>query len=94
MDKIIAKIRESRSVVADFKLNRGGVYYEAGFAAGLGLPVFCLCAEGQTDPESQDRVHFDVAHLNILRWDQNNLTRLSERLQDRIMAVIGRGPRT
>ena len=94
MDKIIARIRDSRFVVADFKFNRGGVYYEAGFAAGLGIPVFCLCAQGQTDPQSEDRVHFDVAHLNILHWDRNNLAHLSERLRDRIKAVIGSGPRT
>lgn len=50
-DEIIAEIRRSRFVVADFTcetvgmngsaraLARGGVYYEAGFAQGLGIPV-------------------------------------------------------
>ena len=36
MDRIIAQIRASKFVVADFTRNRGGVYYEAGFALGLG----------------------------------------------------------
>lgn len=35
-DEIIAEIRRSRYLVADFTGNRGGVYYEAGFAYGLG----------------------------------------------------------
>lgn len=92
MDRIVAGIRQSRFVVADFKLNKGGVYYEAGFAAGLGLPVFCLCEKGQNDVDSKDRIHFDVAHLNILTWDRNALTNLSVRLRDRIVAVLGKGP--
>ena len=42
-DEIIAEIRRSRFVVADFTQGkdgaRGGVYYEAGFAHGLGIEV-------------------------------------------------------
>lgn len=51
-DEIIAEIRRSRFVVADFTCGisrldkrdtavpRGGVYYEAGFTQGLDIPVF------------------------------------------------------
>lgn len=92
MDKILARIRESHFVVSDFKGNRGGVYYEAGFALGLGVPVFMLCADGQLDPTSPERVHFDVAHQNILAWNANDLPGLTTRLRDRILAVLGRGP--
>jgi len=35
-DEIISEIRDAEFVVADFSGNRGGVYYEAGFARGLG----------------------------------------------------------
>ena len=38
-DEIIALIRQSKFVVADFTGQRGGVYFESGFALGLGLPV-------------------------------------------------------
>ena len=42
-DEIIGEIRRSRFLVADFTYGdngiRGGVYYEAGFALGLGLEV-------------------------------------------------------
>jgi hypothetical protein len=92
MDEIIAKIRESRFVVADFWGNRGGVYYEAGFAFGLNLPVFMLCNDVQTRPESKDRVHFDVQHMNLLKWEESKLDELTARLADRIVAVLGRGP--
>ena len=42
-DEIIARIRRSLFVVADFTGHRGGVYFEAGFALGLGLPVIWTC---------------------------------------------------
>ena len=37
-DEIIAQIKRSKFVVADFTGQRGGVYFEAGFALGLSLP--------------------------------------------------------
>ncbi len=44
-DNIIAQIRRSRFIVADFTGQRGGVYFEAGFAYGLGIPVIYSCRE-------------------------------------------------
>jgi hypothetical protein len=41
-DAIIAEIRKSKFVVADFTGHRGGVYFEAGYAMGLGIPVIWL----------------------------------------------------
>ena len=42
-DEIIAQIRTAFFVVADFTEHRGGVYFEAGFALGLNLPVIWTC---------------------------------------------------
>lgn len=44
-DNIIGEIRNSRFLIADFTGLRAGVYYEAGFAHGLGLPVIFTCRE-------------------------------------------------
>ena len=44
-DEIIAEIRKSRFLVADFTGASGGAYFEAGFALGLGLPVIWTCRE-------------------------------------------------
>lgn len=41
-DEIVATIKRSRFVVADFSVNRGGIYFEAGFALGIGIPVIWL----------------------------------------------------
>lgn len=92
VDRILGHIRESRFVVADFTGNRGGVYYEAGFAFGLGVPVLHLCAEECLDEQSGERLHFDVRHLNFLSWKRNELGHLTLRLRDRVVALFGRGP--
>ncbi len=42
-DEIMAQIRRSRVLVCDVTGERGGVYFEAGFALGLGIPVIWCC---------------------------------------------------
>jgi nucleoside 2-deoxyribosyltransferase len=44
-DEIIGEIRRSRFMVCDLTSYRGGVYFEAGFAYGLGLEVIYTCRE-------------------------------------------------
>jgi nucleoside 2-deoxyribosyltransferase len=86
-DEIIAQIRRSRFMVADFTGHRGGVYYEAGFGHGLGLPVFFTCKK---DPEKDLDLHFDVRQYNTIVWTDHD--DLRTRLKNRIEAVLGRGP--
>jgi nucleoside 2-deoxyribosyltransferase len=84
-DEIVAQIRRSRFVVAEFTGHRYGVYWEAGFAAGLGLPVFFTCRK-----EEMGKLHFDVRQYNCIDWETED--ELRERLAKRIEAVIGQGP--
>ncbi|MFO0973901.1 MAG: hypothetical protein U1A27_10750 [Phycisphaerae bacterium] len=83
--EIVAEIRRSRFVVADFTGLRGGVYFEAGFAMALGIPVFLTCHK-----EDAKNLHFDISHYNILIWDE--LPELRKQLAPRIAAEIGWGP--
>jgi nucleoside 2-deoxyribosyltransferase len=85
-DEIIAEIRRSRFVVADYTGHRGGVYYEAGFAAGLGLTVIPTCRK-----DEMEQLHFDVRQYNCIDWQTP--AELAQRLQARIEAVLGDGPR-
>lgn len=91
-DEIFADIRRSRFVVADFTHGvsgvRGGVYFEAGFAQGLGLPVIWTCRK---DMLSEDKLHFDIRQYNFLEWSEDNLDDFKNRLQKRIEAILGRG---
>jgi nucleoside 2-deoxyribosyltransferase len=50
-DEIIAQIRRSRFLVCDLTGYRGGVYFEAGFAYGLGLEVIYTCRKDWTKEE-------------------------------------------
>ncbi|QOJ22298.1 MAG: nucleoside 2-deoxyribosyltransferase [Gammaproteobacteria bacterium] len=80
-DEIIAEIRRSNYLVADFTGNRGGVYYEAGFAYGLGIPV--IWTVHQNDLAS---VHFDTRQYNHIVYETEE--QLKERLLNRIKATI------
>jgi hypothetical protein len=84
-DEIISEIRRSRFVVADYTGHRGGVYFEAGFALGLGLTVIPTCRNDEIS-----ELHFDIKHLNTLGWQTP--AELADKLNKRIRAVIGAGP--
>ncbi len=86
-DEIVLTIRRSKFLVADFTGHRGGVYFEAGFAMGLGLPVIWLCRKDELD-----KTHFDTRQYNFIIWEGDKLMELSRSLQNRIEATIGRGP--
>jgi Zn ribbon nucleic-acid-binding protein len=88
-DEIIAGIRGSKFLVADLTNHRNGVYYEAGFAKGLGLEVVWLCRKS----DEKDR-HFDIRQLSTIFWEEDKLPELSKALENRIVATIGRGPLT
>lgn len=83
-DVIIAEIRKSRFIVADFTNHRGGVYFEAGYALGLGLPVIWTCRD-----DDKDGLHFDTRQYNHILWtDESDLF---EKLRRRIEATIPLG---
>lgn len=84
-DEIIATIRKSRFIVADFTGNRNGVYFEAGLAAGLNIPVIWSVREARLK-----KVHFDNRQYNFVTWTLAELPEFRKRLQNRIEATIGR----
>ena len=84
-DAILAEIRRSRFMVADFTGLRGGVYYEAGFAEGLGIPVFYSCRADYID-----KLHFDTRQIYHVGW--NTPMELYQGLSYRIRAKLGEGP--
>jgi nucleoside 2-deoxyribosyltransferase len=84
-DEIISEIRRSRFMVADYTGHRGGVYYEAGYAAGRDLPVILTCKK-----EDMKGLHFDIRQYNCIDWRSPD--ELAHRLQVRIEAIVGDGP--
>lgn len=85
MDKVIGDIRLAPFIVADFTGHRNGVYFEAGFARGLGIPVIHTCESSHFG-----KAHFDIGQLNHVLWDTPE--ELRKKLFHRIIGSIGQGP--
>lgn len=82
--KIISEIKNSRFVVADVTEQKRGVYFEAGFAQGLGLPVIWCVRK-----DDLENVHFDTRQYNHIVWEASD--ELETQLYDFICAIIGKG---
>jgi nucleoside 2-deoxyribosyltransferase len=80
-DKILAEVRDCGVVIADFTGHRQGVYFEAGFALGLGKPVIWCCRE-----KDLDEAHFDTRQYNHIVWSTPE--DLREKLRERLRATV------
>lgn len=79
-DRIIAGIRACRFLVADVTGARPAVYYEAGFAHGLGKQVIWTCRDDEVE-----RICFDTRQFSHIVWDKPEA--LSEKLHQKITAL-------
>lgn len=68
-------------MVAEPLIARGGVYYEAGLAQGLGIPVIWTCHQ-----DCIAHVHFDTRQYNHIVWISPD--DLKTKLINRIGATI------
>lgn len=84
-DMIITQIKTAEFVVADFTGHKGGVYFEAGFALGLNLPVIWTCRK-----DDMKNLHFDIRQYNTIDWETPK--ELADRLKHRLEASVGKGP--
>lgn len=83
-DRILAEIRRSQIVVADFTDHKAGVYFEAGFALALGRIVIWTCRE-----DCIGAAHFDTRQYPHILW--KTPAELRQKLRDRILALTGSG---
>jgi len=81
--KIVTEIRNSKFLVADVTEHKLGVYFEAGYALGFGLPVIWTVRHDELS-----KTHFDTRQYNHIVW--HDLSELKEQLYLVICAVIGR----
>ncbi len=82
-DRIISEIRSSGLLVADFTGQRAGVYFESGFAMGLGIPLIRTCRVDYVDS-----LHFDTRQYNHVTWETPD--QLKGKLENRIQATFPR----
>ena len=119
MDEVITLIRQARFIIADLTCMpeednktkprvsggvRGGVYWEAGMAYGMGKPVIQTCMATE---ESNRRIHFDLNQYRTIFWKENELTTgiidlinpvknplFAQELAQHIMVTVGKGSYT
>ena len=68
-------------------ISRGGVYFEAGFAKGLGREVIWTVSKDVMD---KNVIHFDTRQFNHIVW--TSLEDLRDKLSKRIIATLDVGP--
>ncbi len=79
-DRIIYEIENSIAIVADFTGHRGGVYFEAGYALGIGIPVIWTCRK-----DDINNLHFDIRQYNCIVWEKEE--DLKSKLKTRIQSM-------
>jgi len=82
-NRMRVEILKARFVVAELTTNNDGVYWEAGFAGGLGKPVIYTCQES-----FKSNLHFDVRQLQHVFWDEKNLAAGGEELKQIIRVTL------
>jgi hypothetical protein len=80
-DAILAEVKRSQFVIADFTAHRAGVYFEAGFARGLGRDVIWCCRADEFN-----KSHFDTNHYSHVVW--KDVADFKAQLTARILATI------
>ena len=70
-EKIMDEITEAAYLIADLTYARPSVYFEVGYAVGLGIPLILTCRKDHERGKEEDqRVHFDLAQYKISFWEQ------------------------
>lgn len=88
VNRMRVELRTSRFVVCDLTHGNRGAYWEAGFAEGLGRPVFYLCRRDVLDSADRaTRPHFDTAQQLIIGWDPADPAPAMRELKDAIRAT-------
>lgn len=90
-NKIIDEIGRSQFLISDMTHGvegpRGSVYFEAGYAHGIGIPVIYTCRH-----DMFGKLPFDTRQYPHFAWKDGDLESFSKELKSRIELLIGRGP--
>ena len=78
-EKIMVGIQKCKFIIADFSTPNAGVYFEAGYARGLGKQVIHLAPQKVLDKR---KLHFDTAQINHIAYKDMN--ELEDKLRDKV----------
>lgn len=79
--EILYEIKQCKFLIADVTKQRQGVYFEAGYALGQGIPVIWSCKK-----DDLNNIHFDTRQYNHIIWETEE--DLSLQLSNRIKGTI------
>ncbi|MBL7741662.1 MAG: hypothetical protein JNK14_20755 [Chitinophagaceae bacterium] len=80
-DAILAALKKSKFTIADFTQHKKGVYFESGYALGLGQKVIYTCREDEIE-----NAHFDTRNYPHIVWKDTE--DLKKKLIDKIEVFI------
>ena len=69
-DRLRVEIATSRFLIAELTDENHGVYWEAGFAEGLGRPVIYTCEKTYFE---KVKTHFDTNHHLTVIWEEDKI---------------------
>ena len=88
-NRMRVEIRTARFVICDLSHGNRGAYWEAGFAEGLGRPVFYTCRRNVLEAKDHPDVpHFDTRQQLIIPWDADNPGPAMKELKSTIRATL------
>jgi hypothetical protein len=82
VERIRKLIDQSSAVFADLSDARPNVFYELGYAQGLGRPTITLSSSALTE------LPFDVRNWNVLAYKKGKTYELADRLAERLASVF------
>lgn len=87
-NRITDGIERSKFIVADYTGGKTAVYWEAGYAKGLGIKVINCCMD---DEEEKEKLSFDTDKYPHNYWKWDEFPDFQERLTKRIIKEFGKG---
>ena len=82
-NRLIDLLNRCRFVISDFTDESPNVYFEAGYARGMGKPVIWTRRAGQ-------KVAFDTKQFYFIDWQDSDWAKFESELEISIGAVVGR----
>jgi len=80
-DKIISELKSSKILIADLTHHSQNVYYEIGYAMGMGIPIILTCKK-----DFMQNVAFDISQYPVFEWEGEN--ELKEKIKNRIKVLL------
>ena len=84
-DRLRVEITTSRFLIAELTDENHGVYWEAGFAEGLGRPVIYTCEKTYFE---KVKTHFDTNHHLTVIWEENKIDEALEKLKATVRTTL------